>query len=122
MLRPDEGRALSSRPFIWLRVDLRPEIAAPVGVTVRLAHTHIDSAHNLYAGMAFDFTHNMSHRHLWWTCSLSTHAHSNRGNRHARPGRLTEILTPCSNTNLSPATSPGFIHHPACDEQSGRTF
>ena len=62
MLRPDEGRALSSRPFIWLRVDLRPEIAAPVGVTVRLAHTHIDSSHNLYAGMAFDFTHNLSHR------------------------------------------------------------
>ena len=62
MLRPEEGRALSSRPFMWLRVDLRPEISAPVGVTVRQAHTHIDSGHNLYAGMAFDFGHNMSHR------------------------------------------------------------
>lgn len=62
MLRPEEGRALDSRPFLWLRVDLRPDIAAPVGVTVRLAHTHIDSAHNLYAGLAFDFGHNPSHR------------------------------------------------------------
>ncbi len=62
MLPLDEGRALDSRPFIWLRVDLRPDIAAPIGVTVRLAHTHIDSAHNLYAGLAFDFSHNPSHR------------------------------------------------------------
>lgn len=62
LLRPEEGRALSSRPFLWLRVDLRPDIPAPVGVTVRLAHTHIDSGHNLYAGMAFDFTHHASHR------------------------------------------------------------
>jgi hypothetical protein len=62
MLRPEEGRALSSRPFLWLRVDLRPEIAAPIGVTVRMAHTHIDSGHNLYAGMAFDFSHNTTHR------------------------------------------------------------
>jgi hypothetical protein len=62
MLRPDEGRALDSRPFLWLRVDLRPDVPAPIGVTVRLAHTHIDSAHNLYAGLAFDFSHNPSHR------------------------------------------------------------
>ena len=62
MLSLDEGRALDSRPFIWLRVDLRPDIAAPIGVTTRLAHTHIDSAHNLYAGLAFDFSHNPSHR------------------------------------------------------------
>ncbi len=27
-------------------------------VTARVAHTHIDSAQNLYAGMAFDFSHN----------------------------------------------------------------
>lgn len=62
LLSPDEGRALDARPYIWLRVDLRPDIPAPIGVTTRLAHTHIDSAHNLYAGLAFDFTHNASHR------------------------------------------------------------
>ncbi len=62
LLHPDEGRALDSRPFVWLRVDLRPDIPAPVGVTARIAHTHIDSSHNLYAGLAFDFSHNQSHR------------------------------------------------------------
>jgi len=62
MVNPEEGRALDSRPFLWIRVDLRPDIPAPIGVTTRLAHTHIDSAHNLYAGLAFDFSHNISHR------------------------------------------------------------
>jgi hypothetical protein len=62
MLKPDEGRALDARPFIWMRLDLRPDIPAPIGVTSRVAHSHIDSAHNLYAGVAFDFTHNLAHR------------------------------------------------------------
>lgn len=62
MLKPDEGRALDARPFIWMRLDLRPDIPAPIGVTSRVAHSHIDSAHNLYAGVAFDFTHNPAHR------------------------------------------------------------
>jgi hypothetical protein len=62
VLNPDESRALDTRPYLWLRVDLRPDIPAPIGVTTRLAHTHIDSAHNLYAGLAFDFSHNASHR------------------------------------------------------------
>jgi hypothetical protein len=62
MLKPEEGRALDARPFIWMRLDLRPDIPAPIGVTSRVAHSHIDSAHNLYAGVAFDFTHNPAHR------------------------------------------------------------
>lgn len=48
------------KPFWWLRVDLRPEIAAPVAVTARLAHTHIDSTQALYCGMAFEFSHSES--------------------------------------------------------------
>jgi hypothetical protein len=62
LLHPDEAAALNSRPFIWLRADLRPDVPTPIGVTTRLAHTHIDSAQNLYAGLAFDFSHNPSHR------------------------------------------------------------
>lgn len=62
VLRPEDARVLDSRPFVWLRVDLRPEIAAPVAVTCRVAHSHLDSAHNLYAGLAFDFVHNQEHR------------------------------------------------------------
>lgn len=62
LLNPDDSRSLDARPYLWLRVDLRPDISAPVAVTCRLAHTHIDSAQNLYAGLAFDFSHNQSHR------------------------------------------------------------
>ena len=43
-------------------MDLRPEIPAPLAVTARLAHTHIDSEQNLYAGLAFDFAFNPAHR------------------------------------------------------------
>ncbi len=59
--RSDAG-ALDRRPHFWLRVDLTPQIPAPVAVTARLAHTHIDSAQNVYAGMAFEFAFNQAHR------------------------------------------------------------
>jgi hypothetical protein len=62
LLSPDDARALHSRPYLWLRVDLRPEIPAPVAMTCRAAHTHLDSSQNLYAGLAFDFSHNPEHR------------------------------------------------------------
>ncbi len=47
---------------LWLRVDLRPEIPAPIAMTARCVHTHMDSAQNTYAGLAFDFGFNPSHR------------------------------------------------------------
>lgn len=59
--RKDAG-AIERRHHFWLRLDLRPDIALPVAVTTRLAHTHIDSEQNLYAGMAFDFAYNPAHR------------------------------------------------------------
>jgi hypothetical protein len=62
LLSPEDSRALHSRPYLWLRVDLRPDVPAPIAVTCRLAHTHLDSAQNLYAGLAFDFGHNIEHR------------------------------------------------------------
>jgi hypothetical protein len=62
LLTPENAKALSSRPFLWLRVDLRPDIPAPIAVTCRVAHTHIDSSQNVYAGLAFDFSHNTGHR------------------------------------------------------------
>ena len=34
----------------------------PIAITARLAHTHIDSGQNLYAGMAFEFHFNPAHK------------------------------------------------------------
>jgi hypothetical protein len=62
MLNHSDSGALSSRPYLWMRVDVRPGVPAPIAMTARVAHTHVDSAQNLYAGMAFDFSHNPTHK------------------------------------------------------------
>ncbi len=49
-------------PLLWVRVDLRPAIAAPLGVTARIAHTHMDHEQNHYLGLAFEFSFNPAHR------------------------------------------------------------
>jgi hypothetical protein len=55
--------AAADRPRLyWLRVNLMPQIPAPIGITARMVHTHIDSAQNLYAGMAFEWSFHVSHR------------------------------------------------------------
>jgi hypothetical protein len=51
----------SVHPY-FLRIDLRPAVPAPLLLTARVAHTHIDSQQNTYAGLAFDFTHNQEHK------------------------------------------------------------
>lgn len=61
MVEPNETRELETGPFFWLRLDMTPQIPAPLGVTARLVHTHIDSAQRTYAGFAFDFRFNPSH-------------------------------------------------------------
>ncbi len=59
--RDDHAAANRSR-LVWCQMDLRPEIPAPLGMTVRIAHTHLDSEQNLYLGGAFDFAFHASHR------------------------------------------------------------
>lgn len=60
---PSESRsAIESGKVFWLRLDLRPTIPAPIVLTAKLAHTHIDSEQNTYAGMAFDFGINAQHK------------------------------------------------------------
>lgn len=46
----------------FLRIDLRPTVPAPLLLTARVAHTHIDSQQNTYAGLAFDFSLNQEHK------------------------------------------------------------
>lgn len=48
--------------YFWLRIDFMPAIPAPIAMTARLAHTHIDSEQNLYAGMAFEWSFNAGHK------------------------------------------------------------
>jgi hypothetical protein len=57
-----DAAALDRTRFFWLRIDLRPQIALPLGVTGRAVHTHIDSSQNFYVGIAFDWSFNAGHR------------------------------------------------------------
>ncbi len=57
-----EASAVDKARLFWLRINLMPQIPAPIGLTARLVHTHIDSAQNLYAGTAFEWSFNTSHR------------------------------------------------------------
>lgn len=57
-----ESSSLDRSKLLWLRVDLRPHIATPLGMAARVVHTHLDSAGNIYAGVAFEFGSNTAHR------------------------------------------------------------
>jgi flagellar protein YcgR len=59
--RSESGAADRARLY-WLRINLTPHIPAPIAVTARLVHTHIDSAQNLYAGMAFEWSFHPAHK------------------------------------------------------------
>lgn len=60
---PKESRSgIDSGKVFWLRMDLRPTIPAPIVLTAKLAHAHIDSQQNTYAGMAFEFGINNQHK------------------------------------------------------------
>lgn len=57
-----EASAVDRSRLLWIRLDLTPHIPAPLGMTARLAHTHLDSEQNIYAGVAFEFSFNPPHR------------------------------------------------------------
>jgi len=60
---PKESRTdIDSGKIFWMRLDLRPAIPAPIVLTAKLVHSHIDSQQHTYAGMAFDFGINNQHK------------------------------------------------------------
>lgn len=59
---PDEHAGLDTSRLVWLRLNLKPRIPVPVGVTGRIVHTHLDSEQRLYCGVSFEFQFNPSHR------------------------------------------------------------
>ncbi len=55
---------LDSVHLFWLSIDLLPSVPAPLVMCARMAHTHIDSQNNTYAGLAFDFSQSVDHKHF----------------------------------------------------------
>lgn len=62
LIDKSESQAGSRAKLVWMRLDLRPGLAAPLGLTAKIVHTHIDSTQNLYAGVSFEFAFHQSHR------------------------------------------------------------
>jgi hypothetical protein len=62
MVGRDESGAAQQSRLIWLRINLMPQIKAPIALTAKIVHTHLDSGQNLYVGAAFDFAFNPGHR------------------------------------------------------------
>jgi hypothetical protein len=62
MIDRSDARALDRCRMFWLRFDLTPTIPAPLALSAKLVHTHMDSEQNVYAGLAFDFTFHQAHR------------------------------------------------------------
>jgi c-di-GMP-binding flagellar brake protein YcgR len=58
----DEASFLDRARLLWVRLDLTPQLRAPIAIAARVAHTHLDSAQNLYAGLAFEFSHHPAYR------------------------------------------------------------
>lgn len=57
-----DAAALDRTRLFWARLHLDPHLPAPLALTAKLAHTHIDSEQNVYVGVAFDFSVNPAHR------------------------------------------------------------
>jgi hypothetical protein len=45
-----------------MRVNLGPDLPAPIALTGRIVHTHMDSAQSIHVGLAFEFGFNPGHR------------------------------------------------------------
>jgi hypothetical protein len=79
--RADAGVALQAK-LLWLRINLMPDIPAPLAVTARVAHSHLDSAQDLHVGAAFNFEFNPSHR-LFVVEQITRYANLVQGARRA---------------------------------------
>jgi len=58
----ENASLVESTRMYWTRLDLRPEIPAPIELIARIAHTHLDSQQNVYAGLAFEFSLDPAHK------------------------------------------------------------
>jgi c-di-GMP-binding flagellar brake protein YcgR len=59
---PEESSGLDRVRHLWLRVNLGHGLPAPVALTGRVVHSHIDSMQQTHLGVAFEFGFNPGHR------------------------------------------------------------
>lgn len=57
-----DAPALERHAFIWARLHLAPQLPAPLAVTLRRLHSHLDSSGEVYLGACFDFAFHTAHQ------------------------------------------------------------
>ncbi len=62
LVEQEDRAALEAARFLWIRMDLRPDLPEPLCVCARLRHTHIDSTQKTYAGLSFEFGTGRAHQ------------------------------------------------------------
>jgi len=63
LLVPNSSSSLlDAAPFLWMQIDLRPDLKSPLAVAARRAHQHLDANHNISVGLAFEFASHPEHQ------------------------------------------------------------
>lgn len=58
----EHNSLINRHRLYWMQLTLPPVLMTPFGVQARLAHTHLDSAQNIYLGMQFEFNQSAGYR------------------------------------------------------------
>ncbi len=61
LVSPDAKQNLNKQHLFWTQLPLGNLLPAPLGVAIKLRHTHLDSEQRVEAGFAFDFHADVSH-------------------------------------------------------------
>lgn len=61
LVHADNASNLNAHNLFFLNLDLGETLPAPIAVSARLRHNHIDSAHHVHAGFAFEFSLDPAH-------------------------------------------------------------
>jgi hypothetical protein len=64
LVEPGDSAALARHRLFWVRFSLGDITPVPISAAVRVVHTHIDSAHRVYAGISFSFDFNPSYQRV----------------------------------------------------------
>lgn len=62
LITRDNAVAAGRSRLLWVRVNLAPHVPAPLAMTIKQVHTHLDSEQNLYVGASFEFAYHPAHR------------------------------------------------------------
>ncbi|MCX5650986.1 MAG: hypothetical protein NTU45_06290 [Planctomycetota bacterium] len=64
LVEPGDSAAFARHRLFWVRFTLGDITPVPIQAAVRVVHTHIDSAHRVYAGISFSFDFNPSYQRV----------------------------------------------------------